>query len=59
MPNPACDIARSDYLVDRLRSLSPLGGAHLQRPMNGSRGYLDVKGIDAQPLCTQLFMRAG
>jgi hypothetical protein len=47
MPHPASDIVRNDYLVDRLRSLSPLDRTHLRRPMEGLCGYLDIKRIDA------------
>src|SRR5260370_17623014 len=50
VPDPASDIVRGDYLVDRLRSLSALGRTHLQRPVDRFRGYLDTKGIDPEPV---------
>ena len=59
MPDPASDVVSGDRLVDRLRPLSPLGRAHLERSMDGSRRYLDVKGIDAQPMNAQFLMGAG
>ena len=59
VPDPASDIIGGDGLADRLRSPVPFGNAHLQRPMDGSRGYLDVKRIDAQRLGPELLMGAG
>src|SRR5712691_4431728 len=59
VPDPASDIVRGDYLVDRLRSLSPLGRTHLQRPVDRLRGYLDIKRIDAKSVRPQLLMGAG
>src|SRR5260370_40728018 len=59
VPDPASDIVRGDYLVDRLRSLSALGRTHLQRPVDRLRGYLDIKRIDAESVRPQLLMGAG
>jgi len=59
MPDPAGDIIRGDYLVDRIRPFCPLGRAHLQRPMDGSCGDLDIKRIDAQHVGAELLMGAG
>src|SRR6266568_6623666 len=59
VPDPASDIVRGDYLVDRLRSLSALGRTHLQCPVDRLRGYLDIKRIDAESVRPQLLMGAG
>src|SRR6266849_10212880 len=59
VPDPASDVVRGDYLVDRLRSLSALGRTHLQRPVERLRGYLDIKRIDAESVRPQLLMGAG
>src|SRR5713101_2415323 len=59
VPDPASDVVRGDYLVDRLRSLSALGRTHLQRPVDRLRGYLDIKRIDAESVRPKLLMGAG
>jgi hypothetical protein len=54
--DPACYIIRRNCLIDRTRSLIPLGLVHLESAMQGPRGHLNIEGIDAQCVVAQLLM---
>ena len=56
--DPAGDIIRGNGLVDRGRSLGPLGLVHLKSAVDCLRGHLNIERIDAQHVIAQLLVGA-